>query len=363
MEGIPELRNLHAATRIGSNQQGRDSPIEGLVHQRMTSGGIGLEDMAVQTGASLDGCGAAGPSAGEAPAPPDYDDDDNDFGGFDDGGFGGWGEDYDDGAAAMPPPPAVLPNPRKPRRIVLNPGSRLRAQLPRKSLAVDPEVGRREVAPGIRRSMRRAQEPLRWWLGEKKEFDRIAHKTMPTIRTVTHTDPNTPWRMVTDPREWKKSKKVRGSGRRKRTAAVVDDQGEGVDHQPVPSDAEASSDEETEVLNDGLAGRDQGEEVQGVGLFGSEPSPIVIVSSEEKTVSRRASQSPPSPAPATISIAGAVPSAEVIDLGMASPEGEPSRVATMETDRVEEIEIRVDEELALTTRTRQRRRSPGKSTS
>lgn len=39
----------------------------------------------------------------------------------------------------------------------------------------DPRIGRHEVLPGVRRSARQRQEPLKWWLNEKKEFGR-SHK-------------------------------------------------------------------------------------------------------------------------------------------------------------------------------------------
>jgi len=225
VEGVPERVGVEHRVPRGKG----DSPVEGLVHHAAGgyiaprlhdatgfafASGPGMAEMGAQTGASLEGSGNG--ANADAPAPADEgafggfnnDDDDDDFGGgFDDGGFGGW-DDYDDGAAAMPPPPPpsnkmLPPRPRAPRRPVLNPGVNLRKQLPRKSLMRDPNVGLKEVAPGIRRTTRQAVEPLKWWLGEKKEFDRVAHKTMPTVRTTTHTDLNTPWRTVADPKEWK----------------------------------------------------------------------------------------------------------------------------------------------------------------
>lgn len=222
VEGVPERIGVEHRIPRGKG----DSPVEGLVHH--AAGGStaprlhnasgfafpsppGMAEMGAQTGASLEGSGhgaSAAPDAAPGFGGFENDHDDDDFGGgFDDGGFGGW-DDYDDGAAAMPPPPPpsskmLPPRPRAPRRPVLNPGVNLRKQLPRKSLMRDPNVGLREVAPGIRRTTRQAVEPLKWWLGEKKEFDRVAHKTMPTIRTTTHTDLNTPWRTVADPKDWK----------------------------------------------------------------------------------------------------------------------------------------------------------------
>lgn len=40
----------------------------------------------------------------------------------------------------------------------------------------DPRCGRQEIAPGIRRSTRKKQEPLQWWRGEVKQFTREDHK-------------------------------------------------------------------------------------------------------------------------------------------------------------------------------------------
>jgi hypothetical protein len=138
----------------------------------------------------------------------DYGPMDDDFGPVDDGpGFvGGWNEPLPGRESAQ----IIAP---KRKRIILNPGIRLRNELPRKSLAVDVTVGRQEVAPGLRRSTRRAQEPLRWWLGEKKQFDRVRHKTMPTISAVMIADPSSPWKTVDDPigarqDKYKKSKPV-----------------------------------------------------------------------------------------------------------------------------------------------------------
>ena len=42
---------------------------------------------------------------------------------------------------------------------------------PTSPLPADPLVGRHEVL-GVRRSCRAPQEPLKWWLNEKKEFGR-----------------------------------------------------------------------------------------------------------------------------------------------------------------------------------------------
>ena len=281
MEGLGELHQIFCpppshlpSSRLGSNQHpsveggGSGSPVEGWMRQaagggpRPQSAGVdgnggggvaaafafppppsaphGVE-MAVQTGTSIEGSAQkadynGGGGGGEFNN--DGGDDDDDFGGgFDD--FGGWdggggGDDFDNDAAMMPPPPPPPsamppppPRPRMPRRVILNPGVNLRKQLPRKSLAIDPEVGRQLDVDGMRRSTRKAQEPLKWWLGEQKLYDRIAHKTMPTIINVTHTDPNTPWRTVADPKEWRGrskggSKKSRaGGGSRKRKPAAA----------------------------------------------------------------------------------------------------------------------------------------------
>jgi len=132
-------------------------------------------------------------------------DDFGDGGGYDD--FGGGG-DYDEAPATSPswinqPLPgresAQLIAPKR-KRIVLNPGIRLRNELDRKSLAMDANVGLQEVAPGLRRSTRRAQEPLKWWLGEKKQFNRRKYKAMPTVASVmVDPDPASPWKTVSDP--------------------------------------------------------------------------------------------------------------------------------------------------------------------
>lgn len=105
----------------------------------------------------------------------------------------------------------------KRKRIVMNPGSRLRGELRRKSLANDANVGLQEVAPGLRRSTRRSQEPLKWWLNEKKVMSRRKYKAMPTVAAVI-TDPNpaSPWRMVEDPNGARQNKsKVKGPPKKK----------------------------------------------------------------------------------------------------------------------------------------------------
>ena len=156
--------------------------------------------------------------------------DDFDFG-YDDYG----GDDYGDGAAWLdghsddhpfslnePLPGRESENmdrviaPKR-KRIVLDPGSRLRKELRRKSLANDANVGFQEVAPGLRRSTRRAQEPLKWWLNEKKVLSRRKYKAMPTVAAVI-TDPNpaSPWKTVDDPTGARQDKyKVKGPPKKK----------------------------------------------------------------------------------------------------------------------------------------------------
>ncbi|KAL4452119.1 hypothetical protein ABPG75_007781 [Micractinium tetrahymenae] len=162
----------------------------------LPAGGAGddhlhMADAGVQTGASLDAEAAVAAAAGGSPgvaadAPADYGYD----GGFDDGCEGGEFEDAD-------APETSAAAHRRARRQTKNPGARLRNELKRKSLAADPHIGRHEVLPGVRRSSRQKQEPLKWWLNEKKEFGR-SHKTMPTVNNVVHKVPNTPWQTVTD---------------------------------------------------------------------------------------------------------------------------------------------------------------------
>lgn len=346
MEGVPEWHSLPYGTHVGSNQQwapANDSPVEGLVHQRAApGGGPSLQpasgpfafaaapahmDMAVQTGTSLEGSAekahaAYGDDAGPSAGPMDMGgaDDDDDFGGADfgdDGGFGGW-DDYgnDDDAAAMPPPPplAQYAKPSKPRKPVQNPGIRLRNELTRKSLAVDPQVGRQEVG-GLRRSTRNPEKPLKWWIGETKNFGRTLHKTMPTVEHVVHRDPNTPWRTVSDPRDWRKARAAAKAAaaaagvdkkkKQKRKGAGGGGRGQGrgrgrsrvapsrdIDEQ---EDDLVSSDEETELLSGrGGAGKAEGgeEEVQGTQLFGSDDDDDTPTAKEQEQGCDQASPSP-----------------------------------------------------------------------
>ena len=156
--------------------------------------------------------------------------DDFDFG-YDDYG----GDDYGDGAAWLdgqsddhpfslnePLPGRESENldrviaPKR-KRIVLDPGSRLRKELRRKSLANDANVGLQQVAPGLRRSTRRAQEPLKWWLNEKKVLSRRKYKAMPTVAAViTDPNPSSPWKTVDDPTGARQDKyKVKGPPKKK----------------------------------------------------------------------------------------------------------------------------------------------------
>lgn len=175
MEGIPEFHALAPPSKK------HHSPIRGVMHEV-----AGMTDMPPPP-----------PVAMTHDVNDDYEDlgggmDYDDYGGPDDVDYGGWNE-------PLPGRPSAQTIAPKRRRIVLNPGIRLRNELPRKSLAVDITIGRQEIAPGLRRSTRRAQEPLRWWLGEKKQFDRVRHKTMPTISSVMIADPSSPWKTVDDP--------------------------------------------------------------------------------------------------------------------------------------------------------------------
>jgi len=229
--GLAEMRQQYVPAVVGAQQQ--TSPVEGLV----AKGGPyqSNADFGMQTGPSIDGSAEKPAVLPSNPhqAGADYDDDDN-YGFMDGGDWGGYDDDDDGdvqnvvtlGEAAMQYNYGgnSLPPVKKPRRPILNPGVRLRNQLPRKSLAIDPMVGRQEVAPGIRRSTRQPHEPLRWWLGEKKEFDRIAHKTLPTVREFTTTDPNTPWKTVADPKDWKNQReqlKLRYQDHSKQLAAAA----------------------------------------------------------------------------------------------------------------------------------------------
>jgi hypothetical protein len=218
MEGVPELRlavnsswtpSVAAAGMYHQQQQRSSSPIKGVVsHATVGNNNRALQPQnAPQQDFSFGG---------------GYDDDD-DYGGADD--FGGGYDDYgggDDGGFqdyGRPSPnqeggarqPYLFgnnntrmqmyqqdPSRPRPRRHVLNPGIRLRNELPRKSFAYDASMGRQEVAPGIRRSTRRAKSPLRWWLNEVKVYGR-EHKTMPTVEENVKMASGAIWRTAVDP--------------------------------------------------------------------------------------------------------------------------------------------------------------------
>ena len=233
MEGIPEFHEMAAAPvrpvetlRNASS----DSPIAGVMHQSISMAPgkvVDIPDM----------------PAG-MPSPMDYGDDyGDDFGGMD------YGDDYGpiDDFGPMPPPalPTIAP---KRKRIILNPGIRLKNELPRKSLATNKFVGRQEVAPGIRRSTRRPVEPLRWWLGEKKEFDRTSHKTMPTIATITHADPDTPWRTVDDPKGARQEKMKTKPKKAKRSRRAKNVKAQKLDIEESDVEEPEMSDEETVII-------------------------------------------------------------------------------------------------------------------
>eukprot|EP00890_Picochlorum_soloecismus_P003414 jgi/Picsp_1/4073/NSC_01583-R1_hypothetical protein CHLNCDRAFT_134945 [Chlorella variabilis] len=233
MEGIPEFHEMAAAPprpletlRNASS----DSPIAGVMHQSISMAPGKVADMPDMAAAM--------------PSPVDYGDDyGDDFGGMD------YGDDYGpvDDFGPMPPPalPTIAP---KRRRIILNPGIRLKNELPRKSLATNKFVGRQEVAPGIRRSTRRPVEPLRWWLGEKKEFDRTSHKTMPTIATITHADPDTPWRTVDDPKGARQEKMKTKPKKTKRSRRAKNVKAQKLEMEESDLEEPEMSDEETVVI-------------------------------------------------------------------------------------------------------------------
>lgn len=216
--------------------------------------------------------------------------------GYDNGG-GDCGDDYGDGiygndyagpsdepeavapgteAAASPagPEPAGIsqqqvegepsgPQPPQPHRKAkpsARRGSRLRNELRRKSMATDPTIGRHEVAPGVRRSCRSHEEPLRWWLNESKNFSRAEHMTMPTIVSITHKTPNTPWRMVSDPcpRRSKPERLLLARGPAAAPGEPPEEVGAGAEQEAAP----ASDDEATVSERPGPGGAvaDEGEE-------------------------------------------------------------------------------------------------------
>lgn len=135
----------------------------------------------------------AGADAAAEPRPPhltalplDDDDDYGDAGGYDDGWLeepGGapdaptaWHQEErpeQQQPAMQPGPASEADTQRKQRRVTRDPGVRLRNELgKRKSLAARPDMGMHEVAPGLRRSTRQREPPLKWWLNESKVFAR-----------------------------------------------------------------------------------------------------------------------------------------------------------------------------------------------
>lgn len=218
MEGVPELRlavnsswtpSAAAAGVYHHQQRSSSSPIKGVLSRAAAgnSNGILQPQNAPQQDFSFGG---------------GYDDDD-DYGGGDD--FGGGYDDYggDDGSGFQDYGHPSLnqeggahqpylfgnnntrmqmyqqdPSRPRPRRHVLNPGIRLKNELPRKSFAYNVSMGRQEVAPGIRRSTRQAKSPLRWWLNEVKVYGR-EHKTMPTVEENVKMASGAIWRTAVDP--------------------------------------------------------------------------------------------------------------------------------------------------------------------
>lgn len=199
---------------------------------------------------------ARSPSVDAMPPPPPVDmgydaNNNDDYGAMDDYGDD-CGGDYGDDDVPLwnePLPGRVSEQVIAPKRkrIVLNPGIRLRNELPRKSLAVDITVGRQEIAPGLRRSTRRAQEPLRWWLGEKKQFDRVRHKTMPTISAVMIADPSSPWKTVDDPIGARQDK-YKDPKHEKKSKAKVKARRRANEAKPVKLPEDEMSDEETVLV-------------------------------------------------------------------------------------------------------------------
>ena len=209
------------------------SPMEG-VPERLEFGGV-MEGVLAEKKRSSDQLMPPPPPIVAAGAADEVGDagaghgDDFDFG-YDDYGDGyGDGADWLDGQSDDHPFSLNQPLPGreadnaggviapKRKRIVLDPGSRLRKELRRKSLANDTNVGLQEVAPGLRRSTRRAQEPLKWWLNEKKVMSRRKYKAMPTVAAViTDPNPSSPWKTVDDPTGLRQDKyKVKGPPKKK----------------------------------------------------------------------------------------------------------------------------------------------------
>lgn len=248
MEGVPELRM--AADELPQNytEGGSGSPVKGLVHQSVAMGSVQPTEGHAQGNFSFGGA-------------YNVDDDDNDdYGGFEVGGF----DDYVDYGAAVPLPAVVAFNPSRPRprRFVMNPGIRLRNELPRKSL-INPNTGLQEVA-GVRRSMRQPNAPLKWWLGEMKVYTRKEHMTMPTILENVQKSPSTPWRTIADPRDHKvkKKKKKKTKKRYQKIVKNCDAADDGVVEVDVEEDLVASDDEGTTMSLNHQDEEEAGEEVE-----------------------------------------------------------------------------------------------------
>ncbi|GAB4819138.1 hypothetical protein N2152v2_006184 [Parachlorella kessleri] len=197
----PQLDGLEAAVPCGASLHAR------LMQGTSPGGGAGPADRAVQTGISQHGS-PHDPAEQQEVDGMDYRDDGFDAGGFDyddydsdheqEGVEAAAPQDQGDEPVVEPPETSAHAAQRQQRRRTTNFGARLRNELKRKSLGADPKTGRREVAPGIRRSTRQKQSPLQWWRGETKNFSRQEHRTMPTVKNVVHKSPTTPWRTVSD---------------------------------------------------------------------------------------------------------------------------------------------------------------------
>jgi hypothetical protein len=295
LEGLGELRqHIHpvaAALIDGKPVGGRaQSPVEGLVHHAVARGTSPAPvPLADEFKFDTAPAGDAQPAADGAHA----DDGDEDLGGgFDDDGWGGgWGADdgfeHDDAAAgqhneaAMPPPPSVpAAKPKAPRRQVMNPGIRLRNQLPRRSLAMNPRVGRQEVIDAnsgmaVRRSMRVVEKPLKYWLNEDKQYTRKDHVTMPTIQMVVKKFAKTPgpWRMVSDPIGYRQDgTKRKAKGRKRRTTKVpsADRHEKRLSGELVSSDDSASDEETVDIHQRPDVDVEPGEQVEMEAASGRE---------------------------------------------------------------------------------------------
>eukprot|EP00887_Chlorella_sp_A99_P007662 scaffold20.g7662.t1 len=155
--------------------------------------------------------------------------------------------------------PSAERQPPKRRRTTL-PGSRLRNELgKRKSLAIRSDMGRQEVAPGVRRSTRSREQPLKWWLNECKEYGR-EHTTLPTVKDVRHVKPNTPWRTVADPVASFRRKKARRAPTPQELELGVQPEGEDVEeeHEAQERQEEAMERGDEEAAAEGADGTEEG---------------------------------------------------------------------------------------------------------